>query len=86
MATATGASGATRHFAVIEPGPLGLLWSDAVGEGATFLCGVVGVFVPGALGVEEPTELLLVKRGTLLRPISDSNSVVEPTLVIVGLG
>jgi hypothetical protein len=47
---------------------------------------VVGVFVPGALGVEEPTELLLVKRGTLLRPISDSNSVVEPTLVIVGLG
>ena len=86
MATAAGASGATRPFTVIEPGPLGFLWSDAVGEGATFLCVVVGVFVLGALGVEEPVELLLVEGGTLLRPVSDGNDIVGAVLAIASLG
>ena len=84
MATTAGASRATRPFTVIEPGLLGFLWSDAVGEGATFLRGVVGVFVPRAHGVEEPVELLLVEGSTLLRPVGDG--VVGAALAIVGLG
>ena len=66
--------------------PLRLLWSDAIGEGATFSRGVVGVFVPRALGVEEPVELLLVEGGTLLRPVGDGDGVVGAALAIVGLG
>ena len=58
---ATGASGATRPLAIIEPGSLGLLWSDAVGEGMALTRCVVGILVPGALGVEEPIKLLLVE-------------------------
>ena len=85
-ATAAGASGATRPFTVIEPGPLGFLWSDAVGEGVTFSRGVVGVFVPGALGVEEPIELLLVEGGMLLRPVGDHDGIVGAALAFVGLG
>ena len=79
-------SGATRPFTVIEPGPLGFLWSDAVGEGTTFSHGVVGVFVSGALGVEEPVKLLLVEGSTLLRPVGDDDGVVGAVLVIAGLG
>ena len=73
-------------FTVIEPGPLGFLWSDAVGEGATFSRGVVRVFVLGALGVEEPIELLLVEGGTLLRPVSDGNNIFGAALAIAGHG
>ena len=86
MATAAGASGATRPFTVIEPGPLGFLWCDAIGEGVTFSRGVVGVFVPGVLGVDKPVELLQVKGGTLLRPVGDNDVIVGAALAIVGLG
>ena len=75
-----------RPFTVIEPGLLGLLWSDAIGEGATFSCGVVGVFVPRALGVKEPVELLLVEGGMLLRPVGDRDDIVGAALAIAGLG
>ena len=85
-ATAAGASGATRPFTVIEPRPLGFLRSDVVGEGVTFSRGVVGVFMPRALGVEEPVELLLVEGGALLGSIGDDNSVVGAMLAITGLG
>ena len=63
-----------------------ILWSDAVGEGATFSCGVVGVFVLGALGVEEPVKLLLVEGGALLRPVGNSDGVVGATLAVTSLG
>ena len=85
-ATAAGASGATRPFTVIEPGPLGFLWSDDVGEGTTFSRGVVGIFVLGALGVDEPVELLLVEGGTLLRPVGNSDGIVGAALAVTGLG
>ena len=75
-----------RPFTVIEPGPLGLLWSDAIGEGATFSCSVVGVFVPRVLGVDKPVELLQVKGGTLLRPVGDNDVIVGAALAIAGLG
>ena len=52
----------------------------------TFSRGVVGVFVPGALGVEEPIELLLVEGGTLLRPVSDGNNIFGAALAIAGIG
>ena len=65
---------------------LGLLWGDAVGEGAALACRVVGVLVPGALGVKEPVELLLVEGGTLLRPVGDGNDIVGAVLAITGLG
>ena len=85
-AAATGASGATLPIAVIQSWTLGLLWGDTVGEGVALARRVVGVFVPGALGVEEPIELLLVGGGTLLRPINDSDSVVGAVLAVAGLG
>jgi hypothetical protein len=47
---------------------------------------VVGVLVPGALGVEEPVELLLVKGGALLGPIGDGDGVVGSALALAGLG
>ena len=75
-----------RPFTVIEPGPLGFLWSDAVGEGATFSRRVVRIFVLGALGVEEPVELLLVEGGTLLRPVGNSDGIVGAALAITGIG
>ena len=52
----------------------------------TFSRGVVGIFMPGALGVEEPVELLLVEGGALLRSVGDSDSVVGAALAIAGLG
>jgi len=47
---------------------------------------VVGIFVPGALGVEEPVELLLVEGGTLLRPVGNNDGIVGAALAITGLG
>ena len=87
-AAATGASGATRPFAVVEPGSLGLFGGDAVGEGAALARRVVGVLMPGALGVKEPVELLLVEGGALLGPIgsSDGDGVVGAALALVSLG
>ena len=46
---------------------------------------MVGILVPGALGVKEPVELLLVEAGTLLGP-SDGDGVVRAALVLTGLG
>ena len=54
--------------------------------GVSFSRGVVGVFVLGALGVEEPIELLLVEGGMLLRPAGDGNDIVGAALAIAGLG
>ena len=65
---------------------LGLLWGDAVGEGAALACPVVGVLVPGALGVKEPTELLLVEGGALLGPVGDGDSVVGAALALSSFG
>ena len=53
---------------VAEPGSLGLFWGNAVGEGAALGRRVVGVLLPGALGVKEPVKLLLVEGGALLGP------------------
>ena len=83
---ATGASGATRPLAIIEPGSLGLLWSDAVGEGMALTRCVVGILVPGTFGIKELVELLLVEGGALLGSIGDDNSVVGAMLAITGLG
>jgi hypothetical protein len=47
---------------------------------------VIGVLVPGALGVKKPIELLLVEGGTLLGPIGDCNGVVGAALAVAGLG
>ena len=85
MATAMGASGAARPITVVEPGPLGLFWGDAVGEVAALACRVVGVLVPGALGVKEPVELLLVEGGALLGSIGDGDGVVGAALTLAGL-
>ena len=84
-AVATGASGATRPFAVVQTWALGLLGGDAVGEGAALACRVVGVLVPGALGVKEPVELLLVEGGALLGPIGDGDGVVRAALALASL-
>ena len=64
---------------------LGLLRGDAIGEGAALACRVVGVLVPGALGIKEPVELLLVEGGALLRSISDGDDVVGAALALAGL-
>jgi len=84
-AAATAASGATRPIAVVKPGLLGLFWGDAIGEGTALAHRLVGILVPGALGVKEPVELLLVEGGTLLGP-SDGDGVVRAALVLAGLG
>jgi len=47
---------------------------------------VVGVFVPGALGVEEPVKFLLVEGSTLLGPIGDSDGVVGASFALASLG
>jgi hypothetical protein len=65
---------------------LGLLWGDAVGEGAALARCVVGIFVPGTLGVEEPVKFLLVEGSTLLGPIGDSDGVVGAAFVLASLG
>ena len=52
----------------------------------TFSRGVDGIFVSGALGVEEPVELLLVEGGMLLRAVGNSDSIVGAALAIAGLG
>ena len=85
-AVVAGASGATRPFAVVQPWMLGLLRGDAVGEGVTLVRRVVGILVPGTLGVKEPIDLLLVEGGALLGPIGDGNGVVRAVLVLAGLG
>ena len=85
-AAATGASGATRPFAVVEPSSLGLFWGNAVGEGAALVRHVVGVLVPGALGIKEPVELLLVEGGALRGPIGDGDGVVRAVLALASLG
>jgi hypothetical protein len=46
---------------------------------------VVGVLVPGALGVKEPVELLLVEGGALLGSIGDGDGVVGAALTLAGL-
>ena len=65
---------------------LGLLRGDAVGEGVTLVRHVVGILVPGALGIKEPVELLLIEGGVLLGPIGDGNSVVGAALALASLG
>ena len=85
-AAATRVSGTTRPIAVVKPGSLGLFWGDAVGEVAALACRVVGVLLPGALGVKEPVELLLVEGGALLGSISDGDGVVRATLALASLG
>ena len=85
-AAATGASGAAWPFAVVEPGSLGLFGGDAVGEGAALARRVVGVLVPGALGVKEPVELLLIEGGALLGLIDDGDGVVWAALALASLG
>ena len=82
---ATGASGATRPIAVIQPGTLRLFWGNTVGEGAALARRVVGVLVPGTFGIKEPVELLLVEGGALLRSISDGDGVVRAALAVAGL-
>ena len=49
---AAGTSAASRPIAVVHLCALGLLWIDAIGEGATLARGVVGVLVPRALAIE----------------------------------
>ena len=84
-AAATGASGATRPIAVVQPGMLRLFWGNTVGDGAALARRVVGVLVPGAFGIKEPVELLLVEGGALLRSISDGDGVVGAALVAAAL-
>ena len=48
--------------------------------------GVIGILVPGALGVKEPVELLLVEGGVLLGPIGDGDGVVGAALALASLG
>ena len=83
---AVGVSRATWPIAVVQPGALGLFLGYAVGEGAALACCVVGVLVPGAFGIKEPVELLLVEGGALLRLIGDGDNVVVATLAFAGLG
>ena len=47
---------------------------------------MVGVFVPGALGVEEPVKFLLVEGSALLGPIGNGDGVVGAALVLASLG
>ena len=79
------ASRTSRLVAVIHPCTLGLFWVDAIGESAALTRGVVGILVPGAHGVKEPVELLLVEGGALLGPISDGDGVVGAALALVSL-
>jgi hypothetical protein len=65
---------------------LGFLRGDTIGEGAAFAHRVVGILVPGTLGVKEPVELLLVEGGALLRPIGDRDGVVVAVLALACLG
>ena len=85
VAAAVGVSGATGPIAVVQPGALGLFLGDAVGECAALARHVVGVLVPGAFGIKEPVELLLVEGGALLRSISDGDDVVGAALALAGL-
>ena len=85
-AAAAGAAGATRPFAVVQSWTLGLLQGDTVEEGAALAHRVIGVLVPGALGVKEPVELFLVEGGALLGLISDGDRVVGAVLALTGLG
>ena len=52
----------------------------------TFSRGVVGIFVPGALGIKEPVKFLLVEGSTLLGLIGDSDGVVGAAFVLASLG
>jgi hypothetical protein len=47
---------------------------------------VVGILVPGTLGIKEPVELLLVEGCALLGPIGDSDGVVGAALALTSLG
>ena len=47
---------------------------------------MVGVLVPGALGVEEPVEFLLVEGSALPGPVGDRDGVVGAGLALAGLG
>ena len=85
-AAAMGASGAARPITIVQPGSLGLFWGNAVGEGAALVRHVVGFLVPGALGVKEPVELLLVEGGALRGPIGDGDGVVVAALALASLG
>ena len=85
-AAAVGASGATRPIAVVQPGPLGFFWGDAVGEGAAFTRRVVGVLVQGTFGIKDLVELFLVEGGALLRSIGDGDGIVGAALALAGLG
>ena len=73
MAAATGASGGTRPIAVVQSWSLRLLLGDTVGEGAALARRVAGVLVPGALGIKEPVELLLVERDVLMGSVGDGD-------------
>jgi hypothetical protein len=73
-------------YTIIQPGSLNLFWGTAVGEGAALTRRVVGILVPGALGIKEPFELLLVEGGALLGPIGNGDGVVGAALAIAGLG
>ena len=84
-AASVGVSGATLPLAAVQPGVLWLFRGDAVGEGAALARRVVGVLVPGAFGIKEPVELLLVEGGALLRSISDGDGVVGAALVAAAL-
>jgi len=86
VAAATGASGATRPIAIVQPGSLGLFWADAIGEGVALARRVVGVLVQGELGIKEPIELLLVEGGVLLGPIGNGDGIVGAALALAGLG
>ena len=85
-AAAAGAAGATRPFAKVEPGSLGLFGGNTVGKAVALTRHVVCVLMPGALGVKEPVELLLVEGGALLGPIGDGDGVVGAVLALASLG
>ena len=82
---ATGASGATRPITIIYPGTLVLIRGDTVGKRTALSHHVVSVLMPGAPGIEEPVELLLVEGGALLWSIGDGDGVVEAVLTLAGL-
>ena len=86
VSAAARASGSTRPFTVVRPWTLGLLRCDAVGEGTALARRAVGVLMPGALGIKEPVEFLLVEGGALLGPIGDGYGVVRAALALTSLG
>jgi len=47
---------------------------------------MIGVLLPGALGIKEPIDLLLVEGGALLGPIGNGDCVVVAALAVAGLG